>query len=429
MSIWVSWNENIKHEYNNLYHPKTMEEIADIVKNSRKVKVIGTGRSSSDIVGGEDTLISLDQYKEVVNFDKEKGLITVQSGIMLSDLIPLIEKEGWCLPCLPDIDVITLGGAIATGTHGTGKDGYILSQYMIGCHMIKANGQIEEVKDEDLLEALRVSVGVLGIMGEITLQLTALYDLVVTEAPMKDKVWLSKWQTWVREYDFLRILYLPHVGYSYVMRGNKDITNISVKTKTGPWYYRYRRELSRKLYNKALKKPSFTVFANKLIAFLFFRSKQVKKGSLYEATVTKSRGSTLELAEWTIPFSRFDGAFKEIQEALSDKKNAKAFAHIPMDVRFINKDNNWLSYAYGEDTVTIGCVTRQAAHADEYKAFEVVEDIFLRHGARPHWAKRFKAGKQELAGLYPKWNDFVNLRRQYDKEGKFLNQYLERIFL
>ena len=74
-----------------------------------------------------------------------------------------------------------------------------------------------------------------------------------------------------------------------------------------------------------------------------------------------------------------------------------------MDIRFVYKDTSWLSYAYKKDTVTIGCVSRNAATADTYKAFKSIEKIFLKHGGKPHWAKRFTAKNIELSKICEKW--------------------------
>ena len=180
------------------------------------------------------------------------------------------------------------------------------------------------------------------------------------------------------------------------------------------------------MYKYTTKFPFLTTFANKIIYKLFFTSKKESKGTLYDATVTKRRNGTLELAEWTIGRSQFKALFTELKSELDNRKNA-AFVHIPMDIRFVKQDDSWLSYAYGEDCVTVGCVTRDAANADHYKAFEVVEKIFLKHGGRPHWGKRFEAKDAELSKIYPMWEVFKTLRAKLDPQGKFLNPYLSEL--
>lgn len=426
---WISWNENITHSYKDHFTPKSESEIQDIVRNAKTVRVYGSKCSSADIAAGTETLISFSQYNSIVGFDDEKMEITVETGITLSALLREVEEHGWCIPCLPDIDTITLGGALATGTHGTAKKGHPISQYMTSCRLVKADGSVEEWNEskEDTFEALRVSLGLLGILSTVTLRCEPIFNMKLTERPMKDNQWLQVYREKLDTMDFLRILWMPHTNKGYVIEGEKVSQDEDVVIKNGPWFHKYRRAVSKFLYKFTPKHPRFTVFANKIIASLFFSAKIEKSGTLYGASVTKSRGSTLELAEWTIALDRFEALFADLKEALDSKGN-KAYAHIPMDIRFIRADKSWLSYGYNQDTVTIGCVSRNAKEADSYEAFAVVEEVFLRHGGRPHWAKRFKAGTEKLSKLYPKWDEFIELRRSMDPEGKFLNSYLKGIF-
>ena len=150
--------------------------------------------------------------------------ITVQSGIILGDLIEAIEAKGWCIPCLPDINTITIGGALATGTHGT--SGKLLSEYMTKCNLILADGSVKEITDEDdIIDAVRVSLGVLGVMSTITFKCEPIYTLHIKEGPEADTEWLPKIKERLKKHDFLRILWLPHTDKGYVITGDKIDAN------------------------------------------------------------------------------------------------------------------------------------------------------------------------------------------------------------
>ncbi len=190
-NIWKSWNENISHSYKNLYTVTSEEELQTLVATSEYIKIFGNKQSSADISAGVDTLIDVRSYNQVVHIDEEQMRFTVQSGMRLSVLLEALEQRNWCIPCLPDINTITVGGALATGTHGT--SGHILSQYMVECRLVLADGSIETIKENsDIMDALRVSMGLLGIISEVTFQCEANYTLHVKEAPQKDAKWLSE---------------------------------------------------------------------------------------------------------------------------------------------------------------------------------------------------------------------------------------------
>ncbi|MGM0442736.1 MAG: D-arabinono-1,4-lactone oxidase [Fibrobacterota bacterium] len=427
---WVSWNGNIRHSFREMLCPKTEEEIAGIIADASSVRVVGNRYSSADIAAGTATLISLEKYRGVVSVDHGKGRITAQAGITLKELLTRIQEEGFALPSMPDIDVVTLGGAIATGTHGTGRDAQLLSEYMVSCRLVCADGVVRTVdaSDEDLFNAVKVSLGLLGVYSEITLQCVPLENLNIYSAPMRDRDWLASYKALLRRHSFLRILWLPHTNRGYVIRGNYlSEDDLPAEEHGGPWYLKYRRAVSRFLYNLTVKAPFLTVAVNRIIYTFFFSRRQRKFGTLYDTTVTKSRGSALELAEWTVSRDDFDSLMRELRRELNSLRN-NAFAHIPMDVRFIRADSAWLSNASGRDMVTVGCVTRNPATADQYAAFDVVERVFLKYNGRPHWAKRFKCGRATFQELYDHWDDFIALRRKMDPRGKFLNDYLHSLF-
>jgi len=423
---WTSWNENVIYNYKSLYTITSERELQEVIKNAKEVRLFGSKQSSADIASGTTTLIDIKSYNKILAFNDEQHTVTVQSGVILKDLLEAIEAKGWCIPCLPDINTITVGGALATGTHGT--SGNLLSEYMSKCRLVMADGSVKEITEkDDLMNAVRVSLGVLGMMSEITFTCQPIYTLHVKERPESDTEWLPKIKERLIKHDFLRILWLPHTDKGYVITGDKINPDTDIEENMGPAFLKHRRTASKILYKYTHIFPWLTAIANKILYKGFFSSSKEHKGTLYQATVTKSRGSTLELAEWTIGLDKFVTVFEELKTEINKWSN-KSFIHIPMDVRFIQKDSSWLSYAYNEDTVTMGCVSRNAATADTYEAFKSIEKIFLKHGGKPHWGKRFAAKDEALSKVYSKWEDFKLLRNNLDPNNKFLNPYLAKIF-
>ena len=187
--VWVSWNENLKYSYDTLYTIETEDELKSIVGEAKKIRFFGSKQSSADIAAGSDTLIDITSYNNILNYNEDNLTITVQSGILLKDLIEAVEAKGWCIPCLPDINTITIGGALATGTHGT--SGKLLCEYMVNCRLVLEDGSIKVVNDsDDLMNALRVSVGTLGVMSTVTFKCEPNYTLHIKEGPENDSDWL-----------------------------------------------------------------------------------------------------------------------------------------------------------------------------------------------------------------------------------------------
>lgn len=427
MQTWTSWNGLVQHSCNRVVRPRTEHELQAAIAESRSVRVVGAGYSSADIAAGSQTIIDLTSgYAGIVDVDSERRRLQVQAGMTLRGLAAILAEHGWTLPALPDIDLVTVGGAIATGTHGTGREAHLLSQSVVAMRLVRPDGTVLEVTSGDEhLDAFRLSLGVLGAISTVTLQAEPQFRMRVHGEPVRDAVWLRRWSRWLDEHEFLRVLWLPHTGYAYVYRGDR-VEGAGPPVARVPSWVRQRRRVSTGLYTVVSPAPRLIPSVNRSLQRLFFGHREMLEGSLYEATVTTSARSPMELAEWTVPRESFTTAFRELAQTIG-RRPAAANVHMPMDVRFLRADSTWLSCAYGRDSVTVGCVCRTVTTADRYPAFDLVERVLGRHEGRPHWAKRHTWGAPQMARAWPRFTDFGALRQQLDPQGHFLTPALRRL--
>ena len=322
--LWVSWNARIEHAYDQIHAITSEAQLAEVVSGAEAVRPFGHRYSSADISAGSATLLDMTSYDQIVSVDEAHREITAQSGVTLKALLRRIESLGWAIPCLPDIDGVTLGGALATGTHGTGREGHILSHYMSRCRLVTAQGSVLELDEEhELMPAVRVSLGVLGVFSEITMRCVPSYTLHIKERPVPDDLWLRDLERLHAEHEFLRLLWLPHTGYGYLITGDRIDPSAPVIEDRGPSWLKRRRAASKWLYRYTWRFPRLTSFANKILFAAFFSFKKEHKGTLYGATVTKRRGSTMQLAEWSIPRRLFPEVFSELKRALNDPREPR----------------------------------------------------------------------------------------------------------
>ena len=129
--------------------------------------------------------------------------------------------------------------------------------------------------------------------------------------------------------------------------------------------------------------------------------------------------------EWAIPYERTGEALRLLRDAIAERDFK---VHFPIEVRFVKEDKIWLSPAYGRPVTYIGIImyrpygkeTPIRAYWDEY------ERIMASLGGRPHWAKAHGFRPADFERAYPRWADWLRVRRQVDPRGMFLNEYLER---
>ena len=128
--------------------------------------------------------------------------------------------------------------------------------------------------------------------------------------------------------------------------------------------------------------------------------------------------------EYQIPVDVGVDCLDEVLHALRMHKVATFF---PLEFRFVKGDDIWLSSFYQQDSVSIS--VHQYHKQDPQLLFDVVEPILQKYHGRPHWGKMHRMSTAQLRALYPKWDDFMALRQQLDPSDKFLNPYLEQLFL
>jgi FAD/FMN-containing dehydrogenase len=128
--------------------------------------------------------------------------------------------------------------------------------------------------------------------------------------------------------------------------------------------------------------------------------------------------------EFHLPREAQMAAMREVLAAIEANHHEVFF---PLELRSIAKDDAWLSPFYDRDS---GSIAVHAYYKDDYKRlFAQVEPILRRHGGRPHWGKLHSLKARDLAALYPRWRDAMNVRQSLDPQGRFLNSYLRELFI
>jgi FAD/FMN-containing dehydrogenase len=127
--------------------------------------------------------------------------------------------------------------------------------------------------------------------------------------------------------------------------------------------------------------------------------------------------------EYALPYEKGPDALRELVEAIRKKRINTGF---PIEYRTVAADDVWMSPFYGRESATIA--VHQYHRVDTKRLFDACETIFRAHAGRPHWGKRHTRGAGELAELYPQFEAFRALRRKLDPKGKFLNAHLRGMF-
>lgn len=393
MEEWSNWSGSLRFVPGSYEQPSSEEELAALVHKAadkqQTVRVVGAGHSSSPLVKTGQVLVSLEELKEVKVHDLAKSQAWVGGGVLVHEAGEQLHQLGMATHNTGDVDVQTIAGAIGTGTHGSGITLPNLSTMLIGGRLVTSEGELIELsaeQDPKLFQALRVSLGTLGIFSSLKLQLVPKFQLDRKE--------------WCTHTDHC----MEHLDELIEQNRNFD-------------FYWYPRNDMVKL--RTLNPP------NKGIKELPYASlvKEEKDWSAF--VLPKKRVLKFDEMEYAMPLEAGPACFQEIRRRVKQVHRKTVAWRILY--RTVKGDDAYLSPAHGRDTVTISLHHNAGMPFDDY--FNDIEPIFLAHGGRPHWGKKHNLTAKHLSQLYPKWNDFLAIRERMDPKGVFLSPDLRKLLL
>lgn len=418
---WHNWSGLQKASPLALPTPGSEAELQALMASAQsEVRAFGSGHSFTALVPTPGSIVSLDRLSGVISVDKQALTATVHAGTRLGVLSRALDTHGLALRNLPDVDVQTVAGAISTGTHGTGLGLPALHADVVGMRIVTPGGKIvdlHENKDRDQLAAARVSLGSLGVISQVTLRVVPAYNL-------HRKVWLlpidellQRVPQLAQQHRNFELYALPFTGYGaaithdiytgtdLLLPNPSDDEVLADLRKLRDWLGRIpkmRRWVAQKLID-----PSMTDEARHRAFKLLSSVRPIKFNE----------------SEWHVPREQGVACLRQILAAI--EKHNEAF--FPIEFRFIKGDDAWLSPFHGRDSCSIA-VHAAADEAHDYLIRDCAP-IYRAHQGRPHWGKLHEMGYAELSAMYPRWQDFLAVRQQFDPQGRMLNAHLRKLFI
>jgi L-gulono-1,4-lactone dehydrogenase len=424
-TTWRNWTGDQRCAPVQVARPAGEAELAHVVagaaRRGLKVRAAGSGHSFTDAACTDGVLVLTHGLRRLISADPESGLVTVEAGITLHELGPLLAQHGLGLENQGDIDLQTVAGALATATHGTGARFGNLSTRVVGMRLVTASGDVVDVTGGDELPAARVSVGALGIASQVTLQCVPLYTLHRHDAPLPLGETLDRLDEHVDGNDHFEFFLWPYTRIA----ATRSTTRTDADPRPTP---RWKRALQEEVVENGVlglicragrAVPSQVPRLNRMIAAAMSESRVQDRSHRVYATVRRVRFTEMEYA---IP--RAD-AREALERCLDLVERRRLEILFPFEVRFAAGDDAFLSTAYGRDTCYIASHQFRGMEFESF--FRGVEAIMDDYGGRPHWGKRHYQSAATLRERYPAWDRFQAVRARLDPDGVFTNDYTRRV--
>ncbi|TFB80872.1 D-arabinono-1,4-lactone oxidase [Terrimesophilobacter mesophilus] len=427
---WQNWGRVESADPVHVARPTSVDEAIDVVGRARElglpVKAIGAGHSFTAIAVAPGIQVDVSALDGVLDVDAELRRVTLGAGTNLYQVPALLAPHGLAMENLGDIDRQTIAGATSTGTHGTGGRFRGLAAQLVGATLVTADGGILRVsgtENAELLPAVRLGLGALGILVDVTVQCVPAFALHALEQPEPMDRVLDDFEDRVDSADHFEFYWFPHTETVLT----KTNTRLPADAPLHP-LGRARRWVDDSLMANGLFAltcgtgrtipaaiPGINRLASRLTGDREFTD-------VSTSVFTTQRSVRFREMEYAIPRHLVPDAVRAIR-ALIDSRGWRI--SFPIEVRAAAADDLWLSTANGRDTGYIAVHRYWRENHLEY--FHAVEDILRGFGGRPHWGKIHFQDAESLSSLYPGFADFRAVRNRLDPDRVFANPYLERV--
>src|SRR3954447_4342682 len=393
-----NWAGNYTYRAEKLHQPTTIEQVQEIVANAASVHVLGSRHSFNDIADSSE-LISLENLPADVVVDHEAQTVSFGGGVKYGKLVKTLNDEGVALHTLASLPHISVAGAVATATHGSGVTCGNLGTAVAGLEIITSSGEIIKASRGDPdFDGLVVGLGALGAVTRITLDVQPTYQV-------KQRVFEGL--SWRALYDHFDEITSCGYSVSIFTRWGETNDQVWVKSRTDE-PDRVEGDLFGAVAARVDRHPIIELDPTPCTPQLGRPGLWSDRLPHFRMGFTPSAGEELQ-SEYLVPRRHALAAIEAVR-ALAGQIRPLLLV---CEIRTVAADRLWMSTSSGRDSVAIH-FTWQRRQAEVTQLLGELERALAPFAARPHWGKLFSATAAELAPLYDRHADFVRLVQQLD---------------
>jgi alditol oxidase len=412
--VGTNWSGNYAYHARILHRPQTLEELQELVVRARAVHALGSRHSFTAIADG-DELVALDALPGLTEIDSAAGTVSVPGHTTYAALAEELNRHGWALHSMASLPHISVAGAIATATHGSGDDKGNLATAVRRVELVSPTGHLVSVTEADAdFMGVVVGLGCLGIVTRVTLAVQPFYE-------MRQRVFEGV--SWERLLERLDEIFAAGESVSVFHRCGPTTEQVWVKRRDLPGSRGEDTDLAELLGvapATAAVHPVLGADPVNCTEQLGIPGPWSERLPHFRSGFTPSSGEELQ-SEFFVARADAVAAI----EAVRRLADAIVPHLLVSELRTIAGDALWLSPQHGRDTLAIHFTwRRRPTQVDAVVA--QIEAALAPFAARPHWGKVFTAEAAAIAPLYPRMAEFRDLRERMDPDAVLVNDWLRR---
>ncbi|SDK58836.1 xylitol oxidase [Glycomyces sambucus] len=409
----TNWAGNVRFSTDRTAHPATIPELQEAVAAADRVRAVGTAHSFNDIADTTGLMVSTAALPADVRVAPDRRTASVPAGAPFAHVARALHAEGLALGNMGSLPHISVAGAVATGTHGSGDANPVLSGYVAAIEYVRADGALARVsRGDDAFDGSVVALGALGIATRLDLDVRESFDL------RQDLFLDAPWEPVLDAFDALTA-----GAYSTSLFiqdwASPAITQVLLKHHTEPRLpdgVTARRSRARAVSPVAGASDDTVTLQGGAMGPWLERLPHFR----HDAPPSNA-GDELQ-SEYFVDRAHLPQVLRELRRE-ADAVNP---ALLVSEIRTMAADGLWLSGAHHRPTAGVHFTWKPDMPAVR-AALAAVERVLDRHDARPHWGKLAGPAFADRLARFPRGRDFAELAAHNDPSGKFRNAYLDRV--
>lgn len=414
----LNWAGNRTYAAAAVHRPASVDEVRDLVRRVPRLKALGTRHCFNDIADTSGDQVSLERLDRIASLDHAARTVTIEAGVRYGELGRLLHEAGCALHNLASLPHISVVGACATATHGSGDRHGNLATAVVALEMVSADGELvtlSRASDPRLFSAAVVGLGALGIVTRLTLRIEPSYDV------RQDLVEGLTFQAFESNFDAITAA-ADSVSLFTDWRAER-FHQVWLKRRVVPGQVSARPEAFFGAVAAGCDRhPIPGHAAENCTPQLGVAGPWHERWPHFRLEFTPSSGAELQ-SEYFVPRRHAVPALR----VLAGLRDRIAPLVLVTEVRTIAADDLWLSPCHEQASVAFHFTWKPDWPAVR-AVLPVIEAGLAPAGVRPHWGKLFTMDAATLRDRFPRIPDFLALRRQLDPDGRFLNRYLTACF-
>ena len=405
-----NWAGTVTFQDSNAEYPETLDSLKQAISSGSRFRARGSAHCFNDIADTSAVSINLEKMPAEILINKDSQTVSVPAGLKYGELATALHERGWAIHNMASLPHISVAGAVATATHGSGVGNGNLATAVRSLELVLPDGSTKRISNGDKdFEGYVVGLGLTGVVVNLDLAIEPTFNISQTVyRGMSRETYAAN----VKE--IMSLAYSVSYFTTWAAAGGGEVWAKFKSGSTAP------TELFEAYPATSNRHPIPGLNPEPCTEQMGVSGPWHLRLPHFKMEFTPSAGDEIQ-SEFFVDINDAPAAFAAL-EKIAPQINEILWVS---EIRAIAADQLWMSPHFQRDSIGIHFTWKKVDAV--YEMVKVVEAVLAPFKYRPHLGKVFSASAQYLESVMPKMADFKQLVNEIDPNNKFGNEFTDKL--